>query len=106
MGDHPEHLRTLVGEDDRVAVVIANALDHVPAEARHSRVARELAALADLGFDAVELDLRDYFGQQQRLRHDLDEVCMAWLTGAMSSCSAMRFSAAAETSRSGTCWPR
>lgn len=81
MGDHPEHLRTLVGEDDRVAVVIANALDHVPAEARRSRVARELAALADLGFDAVELDLRDYFGQQQRLRHDLDEVCMAWLTG-------------------------
>jgi dipeptidase E len=81
MGDHPEHLRTLVGEDDRAAVVIANALDHVPAKARRSRVARELAALADLGFVAVELDLRDYFGQQQRLRRALAEVCMAWLTG-------------------------
>jgi dipeptidase E len=81
MGDHPEHLRTLVGEDDRGAVVIANALDHVPAEARDSRVKRELAALADLGFGAVELDLRNYFGQQQWLRHDLGEVSMAWLTG-------------------------
>ena len=81
MGDHPEHLRTLVGEDDRGAVVIANALDHVPAEARGSRVERELAALAEHGFDAVELDLRDYFGQPQRLRHDLAEVSLAWLTG-------------------------
>lgn len=81
MGDHPEHLRTLVGQDDRGAVAIANALDHVPAEARRSRVERELAALAEHGFDAVELDLRDYFGQRQRLRHDLAEASLAWLTG-------------------------
>ena len=81
LGDHPEHLRTLIGSDDRGAVVVANALDHVPTEARRSRVERELAALADLGLGAVELDLRDYFGQQQRLRRDLAEVSMAWLTG-------------------------
>jgi dipeptidase E len=81
MGDHPEHLRTLVGEDDRGAVVIANALDNAPAEARRNRVGRELVALSDLGFDAAELDLRDYFGQQQRLRDDLAKIAMAWLTG-------------------------
>jgi dipeptidase E len=81
MGEHPEHLRALVGNDDRGAVVIANALDHVPAEARRSRVERDLAALAELGFEGVELDLRGYFGQQQRLRHDLAGAGMAWLTG-------------------------
>ena len=81
MGDHPEHLRALVGEDRRNAVVIANALDDAPADVRRSGVERELAALAGLGFDAVELDLRDYFGHEQRLRRDLGRVSLAWLRG-------------------------
>jgi hypothetical protein len=60
MGDHPEHLAALVGGDVRNVVVIANALDDAPADVRRSGLERELAALADLGFDGVELDLRDY----------------------------------------------
>ena len=38
-------------------------------------------ALAGLGVDAVELDLREYFGQEQRLRRDLAWVSLAWLRG-------------------------
>jgi dipeptidase E len=71
MGDHPEHLAALVGGNGRKAVVIANALDEAPADVRRSGVEQELAALADLGFDAIELDLRKYFGQEQHLRRDL-----------------------------------
>lgn len=41
----------------------------------------EQSALAGLGIDAAELDLRDYFGQEQHLRHDLAEVGMVWLRG-------------------------
>jgi dipeptidase E len=81
MGDHPEHLSALVGDDGRRTVVIANALDDAPPEVRRAGVELELAALADLGFDAAELDLRDYFGQQPRLRHDLAGVGLAWLRG-------------------------
>ena len=81
MGDHPEHLAALVGGNGRKAVVIANALDEAPAEVRRSEVEQELAALADLGFDAVELDLREYFGQEQHLRRDLAGVALAWLRG-------------------------
>jgi dipeptidase E len=81
MGDHPEHLIALVGEDSRRKVVIANAMDDAPPDVRRAGVELELAALADLGFDAVELDLRDYFAQQQRLRHELAGVSMAWLRG-------------------------
>jgi hypothetical protein len=81
MGDHPEHLAALVGEGGRHAVVIANAMDDAPAGVRRSGVERELAALTDLGFDAVELDLRDYFGQERRLRRDLAGVALAWLRG-------------------------
>jgi dipeptidase E len=81
MGDHPEHLIALVGEDSRRKVVIANAMDDAPPDVRRAGVELELAALADLGFDAVELDLRDYFAQQQRLRRELAGVSMAWLRG-------------------------
>jgi dipeptidase E len=88
MGDHPEYLTALVGESGRSAgesgrsaVVIANALDDASAAVRRSGVEDELAALAGLGFDAVELDLRDYFGHQQRLRRDLGGFCLAWLRG-------------------------
>jgi dipeptidase E len=81
MGDHPEHLAALVGKDGRRAVVIANAMDDAPPDVRRAGVELELAALADLGFDAAELDLRGYFDQEQRLRHDLDGLCLAWLRG-------------------------
>jgi dipeptidase E len=81
MGDHPEHLAALVGGNGRKAVVIANALDEAPADVRRSGVEQELAALADLGFDAIELDLREYFGQEQHLRRDLAGVDLAWLRG-------------------------
>jgi dipeptidase E len=81
MGDHPEHLVALVGGDGRRSVVIANAMDEAPADVRRAGVELELAALADLGMSAAELDLRGYFGQQQRLRQDLAGVSMAWLRG-------------------------
>ena len=81
MGDHPEHLTGLVGGDGRRTVVIANAMDDAPPEVRRAGVDLELAALADLGLDAAELDLRDYFGQQQRLHRDLAGACLAWLRG-------------------------
>jgi dipeptidase E len=81
MGDHPEHLAALVGKDGRRAVVIANAMDDAPPDVRRAGVELELAALADLGFDAAELDLRGYFDQEQRLRHDLAGACLAWLRG-------------------------
>jgi dipeptidase E len=81
MGDHPEHLTALVGADSRRAVIIANALDDAPSDVRRAGVERELGALASLGVDAIEMDLRDYFGQEQRLRRDLAGVSLAWLRG-------------------------
>jgi dipeptidase E len=81
MGDHPEHLVALAGGDSRRRVVIANAMDDAPPQARRAGVELELAALSGLGLDAVELDLRGYFGQERRLRRDLAGVSMAWLRG-------------------------
>ena len=81
LGDHPEHLVSLVGGDGRRSVVIANAMDDAPPDVRRAGVELELAAVADLGLGAAELDLRDYFSDQQRLRQDLAGVSVAWLRG-------------------------
>ena len=81
MGDHPEQLACLVGEGGRRAVMIANAIDDIPVKIRRLFAERELAALGELGFDAAELDLRDYFGEPERLRRDLAGVALAWLRG-------------------------
>ncbi len=81
IGAHPEHLAALVGRDGSRSVVIANAMDDAPPDVRRASVELELAALADLGLGATELDLRDYFSQQQHLRQDLAGVSMAWLRG-------------------------
>jgi dipeptidase E len=81
MGDHPEHLVSLADVDGRRSVVIANAMDDAPPDVRRASVELESAALADLGLGAAELDLRDYFGQQRRLRQDLSGVTLAWLRG-------------------------
>ncbi len=81
MGDHPEHLLALTNGDSRRAVVIANAVDDAPPDVRRAGVELELAALAGLGLDPAELDLRGYFGQRQRLRRDLAGIGMAWLRG-------------------------
>jgi dipeptidase E len=81
MGDHPEHLLALAGQDSRRAVVIANALDDAPPDVRRAGAERELAALTGLGLEAAELDLRGYFGPRQLLRRDLAGIGLAWLRG-------------------------
>jgi hypothetical protein len=43
-------------------VIVADALDDASAHVRRAAAERELAALVGLGVDAVELDLREYFG--------------------------------------------
>ena len=100
-----EHLVALASRDGRRSVVIANAMDDAPPEMRRASVELELTALADLGLGAAELDLRGYFGQQQRLRQDLAGVAWPGCAAATPSCSAMPFTAAAPTPCSGNCLP-
>jgi dipeptidase E len=81
MGDHPEYLTALVAGNNQRAAVIANAMDDAPGDVRRSGVERELAALTELGFDTVEVDLRGYIDDGNRLRRDLSELALTWLRG-------------------------
>lgn len=81
MGAHPEQLVALLDDSSGRSAVIANAIDHQPAGIRREGVERELTALAELGIDAYELDLRDYFGAADRLAADLADHRLVWVRG-------------------------
>lgn len=61
IGDHPDRLADLLARtgDPRPVAVVANAIDGADADRRRSSVADEIAALAGLGIEATELDLRE-----------------------------------------------
>jgi len=60
LGDFAEDLRVLVGEN-RKTLLITNARDYKESNARRERVAEKLQILQQAGFQAQELDLRNYF---------------------------------------------
>lgn len=63
LGDHPDRfLGLLRGAAPGEIAVIANAMDTAPDDIRRAGVERETGILSELGFQATELDLRDFFG--------------------------------------------
>lgn len=79
MGNCADRLRGLVGGDGRVAV-IANAMDAQPEEQRHEGVERELHALSALGLRPEQVDLRDFFAEDD-VHAVLGGYDLLWLRG-------------------------
>jgi len=81
LGDNPQQLVDLVGENKRVAV-IANSIDFGDdPERRKAGVQREIDDLKSLGFLPEEIDLRNYFGKTEQLKEKLSEFGMLWVRG-------------------------
>ena len=83
LGRHAETLKRLVGKR-RNALVIANALDYIPAAARAVYTATTydpVAELNDLGLPASWLDLRDFIGSPIRLHDQLSTCGLVWVIG-------------------------
>ena len=80
MGDQPEQLVKLL-DAPGPAAVIASALDGASDDVRREGIERELGALAELGLNAEELDLREYFGARERLAAELVRYRLVWLRG-------------------------
>jgi dipeptidase E len=78
LGEHPEHLLELIDRAGPVAV-LAHAMDGAPAERRRAAVQLEIDALASIGLQAVELDLR--LGDPARVAERLAEHPALWLRG-------------------------
>lgn len=81
MGDKPEQLAELLGDNKKVAV-ISNALDFSTDLARREQSQkREFDDLKSIGLDAEELDLRLYFGKQGELKKKMKEYGLMWVRG-------------------------
>lgn len=71
LGPYTNELLELVGEG-RKALFIENARDYYPDEKRTNDLQEKLAMLSELGFEVEELNLRDYFGEPDKLRNFID----------------------------------
>lgn len=83
LGDHPEELSRLVGENTRTAVVF-NAADGYDDADRHARLGHELDLLRSIGLQPFELDLREHFGLGdggQALAARLTDTGLLWVRG-------------------------
>lgn len=83
VGDRAGSLLALLGSGKRVAV-IANALDGTPDAARADLcgpVHDQLMELAALGLQPEALDLRQFFGKPEALRHRLLTSELVWVLG-------------------------
>lgn len=78
-GGDPDRLLRLIGGTGRAAV-IANASD-AWGSARGSAVVSDLVPLRRLGFDAREVDLRDFVDAPERLRAELAGDDLVWVRG-------------------------
>ena len=81
VGDHADKLKELINKEGARVAVCVNALDSADLEVRNNIVlARELADIRALGYDAEELDLRNYFNTDG-LGEALKQYGAVWLSG-------------------------
>ena len=83
LGDSAGALLALVGNGARAAIV-SNALDYVPAATRaayRAEISDPIADFAALGIYAQDLDLKEYFGDPDRLENALRGVDLVWAMG-------------------------
>ena len=85
LGEQSDRLVKLVGENKKAAIV-ANARDiWFPANIdRTEHLSSEYKDLENLGFEVGELDLREYFGEREKLISRLSEYGLLWVVGGNS----------------------
>lgn len=79
-GDHADAFAALTGHGARIAVIAA-AADGWPVAARSSAVTSELVSLRRAGFDAEEVDVRDYLHSPNSLDRHLRAFDCVWVRG-------------------------
>jgi len=80
IGASSDTLLSLIGDNKR-AGIITNASDGFKQDRRHGWVTRAISTLSELGLDAHELDLRQYFGNLNDLEQHLNQLGLIWAIG-------------------------
>lgn len=80
LGRYPHIARELAGPNNKAAYV-KNAQDHLPPEVRNFSTPDKKAMFEAAGFEFEEIDLRDYFSNQEDLRSKLSGFGSFWAAG-------------------------
>ena len=73
LGNEIEILRKWIKENGKNIILIANSRDWSPeSDAKEASIERDCASLKNLGFEVKRLDLREYFGKEEKLKEDLE----------------------------------
>jgi dipeptidase E len=80
LGDHPEQMTAMVGNNKKTAIIM-NAADQYDPAKRPAYRDREIEKLDNLGLEAEELDLRDYFDDHGALAARLSRYGLVWVMG-------------------------
>jgi dipeptidase E len=80
LGNHPEELAKLVGPNKKVGIVM-NAADVYDNKKRPTYLANETEKMKAIGLTAEELDLRDYFNDNEALKTKLESYGLIWVMG-------------------------
>lgn len=80
LGNKPDELPTLVGDNKRTAIIM-NAQDAKTPESRTERLQQEIESLTALGLQPEELNLRKYFGKPDELKEFTKNFGLIWVRG-------------------------
>ncbi len=80
LGDHADRLLEMVGENKKT-LLIDNAKDYLPVGERAEHVRLKKQELEQVGLEAEELDLRDYFEKKDGLEKRLEGVGLVFAYG-------------------------
>ena len=82
LGNEIEVLKKWIRENGKNIVLIANSRDWSPeSEAKEASIERDRASLRNLGFEVKRLDLREYFGKEEKLKKDLEGYYAFYVIG-------------------------
>lgn len=85
LGNEIDNLKKLIPVNNKRTAYISNALDFSDdLERRKKSEQSDIEDLATLGLDVEQVDLRDYFGQQDKLEEKLSEFGVIWVRGGNS----------------------
>ena len=82
LGDEIEVLKKWIKENGNKIVLIANSRDWSPeSQAKEESIRRDESSLKQIGFDVKRIDLREYFGKEEKLKKDLKDYYAFYVIG-------------------------
>lgn len=82
LGNKADVLKKWIKENGNKIVLIANSKDYKPDTVeKETKIMKNIQELQELGFDVTRLDLRNYFGKEEKLKEALKDYQAVYVIG-------------------------